>query len=154
MTPTKYRKWYLSQNWEENQFVMIKEKVNIPDSMFVSATPLILQWSNSKVLSGEAFYIGHKEICIGYHARTNPDIFRPVFSHKRQILLDKVHYNKKEEEMGEEKKDKKEKEGPDYSIINPNLRYARKKYLFGFVKKKELPMDCIKNILSFIHKNI
>ena len=148
MIPIIYRKLYLTENWGENNFVMIKENVNIPDRIFVSTTPLILQWSHPKVLSGEAFWISHNELCIGYHSRTNPDIFRPVFSYKRQRLLDKVHYNK------EENDEKKKKEGPDYCIIKPNLRYARKKYLFGLVKKKELPMDCVKIILSFIHINL
>ena len=152
MTPIRYRKLYLTENWAENNFVMIKEKVNIPDRIFVSAAPPILQWSHPNVLSGEAFWISHNELCIGYHSATNPDIFRPVFSYKRQRLLDKVHYNK--EDNDKEKEEKGEKEFPDYSIINPNLRYARKKYLFGLVKKKELPMDCVKIILSFIHINL
>jgi hypothetical protein len=96
------------------------------------------------VLTEEAFWVSHNELCVGYHYTINPDIFRPVFSYKRQGLLDKVHYNKKEDNSEEN----------DYSIIKPNLRYARKKYLFGFVRKKELPMDCVKIILSFINDTL
>ena len=65
----------------------------------------------------------------------NTEIFRPIFSYKRQKFLDKIND----------------------SINNPNLRYARNKYLFGIDnrrKNKKLPMDCIENILSFIHKNL
>ena len=148
MNSIKYRKWYLTENRQENKFTMIKEKVNVL-LCFPCPYSINFQRSHPKVLSGEAFWISHNELCIGYHSATNPDIFRPVFSYKRQRLLDKVHYNKEDTD-----KEKEEKEFPDYSIINPNLRYARKKYLFGLVKKKELPMDCVKIILSFIHINL
>ena len=144
MNSIKYRKWCLTENQQENKLTMIKEKVNVP-LCFPCPYSINFQRSHPKVLSGEAFWISHSEQCIGYHSRTNPDIFRPVFSYKRQRLLDKVHYNKKEDKPGEEN---------DYSIIKPNLRYARKKYLFGLVKKKELPMDCVKIILSFINDTL
>ena len=143
MNSIKYRKWCLTENQQENKLTMIKEKVNVP-LCFPCPYSINFQRSHPKVLSGEAFWISHNELCIGYHSTTNPDIFRPVFSYKRQGLLDKVHYNKKEDNDEEN----------DYSIIKPNLRYARKKYLFGFVRKKELPMDCVKIILSFINDTL
>ena len=151
MNSIKYRKWCLTENQQENKLTMIKEKVNVP-LCFPCPYSINFQRSHPKVLSGEAFWISHNELCIGYHSTTNPDIFKPVFSYKRQRLLDKVHYNK--EDNDKEKEEKGEKEFPDYSIINPNLRYARKKYLFGLVKKKELPMDCVKIILSFINDTL
>ena len=145
MNSIKYRKWYLTENRQENKFTMIKEKVNVP-LCFPCPYSINFQRSHPKVLSGEAFWISHNELCIGYHSTTNPDIFRPVFSYKRQGLLDKVHGNRKEDKCDDDEN--------DYSIIKPNLRYARKKYLFGFVRKKELPMDCVKIILSFINNNL
>jgi len=144
MNSTIYRKVVLVENWADNQFTMIKKKVNVPRCLPCPYS-INFQRMHPMVLTEEAFWVSHNELCIGYHYTINPDIFRPVFSYKRQGLLDKVHYNKKEDKPGEEN---------DYSIIKPNLRYARKKYLFGFVRKKELPMDCVKIILSFINDTL
>ena len=143
MNSTIYRKIVLVENWNNNQVIMVKKKVNVPRCLPCPYS-INFQRMHPMVLTEEAYWISHNELCIGYHSTTNPDIFRPVFSYKRQGLLDKVHYNKKEDNSEEN----------DYSIIKPNLRYARKKYLFGFVRKKELPMDCVKIILSFINDNL
>lgn len=138
MNSIKYRKWYLTENYGENQFTIIKEKVNVP-RCFPCPYSINFQISHPKVLSGEAFWISHNELCIGYHSSTNPDIFRPIFSYKRQRFIDKLNS----------------------SIDNPNLEYARKKYLFGLDKyfvgldnKNPLPMDCIEIILSYIHSHL
>lgn len=138
MNSIKYRKWYLTENWGENQFTIIKEKVNVP-RCFPCPYSINFQISHPKVLSGEAFWISHNELCVGYHSSTNPDIFRPIFSYKRQRFIDKLNS----------------------SIDNPNLEYARKKYLFGLDKyfvgldnKNPLPMDCIEIILSYIHSHL
>ena len=86
MNSTKYRKIILCENWANNDFVMIKEKV----SCFPCPYSINFQMSHPKILSGEAFWIAHDELCIGYYLGTNPDVFRPIFSHQRQILLDIV----------------------------------------------------------------
>ena len=145
MNSTIYRKIVLVENWNNNQVIMVKKKVNVPRCLPCPYS-INFQRMHPMVLTEEAYWISHNELCIGYHSTTNPDIFRPVFSYKRQELLDKVHGNRKEDECDDEEN--------DYSIIKPNLRYARKKYLFGFVRKKELPMDCVKIILSFINNNL
>ena len=137
MNATKYRKWYLAENWSDNRFVMITKKVNVP-RCFPCPYSINFQRSHPKILSEEGFWISHNEICVGYYSVINPNIFRPVFSHTRQNLLDELNS----------------------SIDNPNLRYARKKYLVGLDKylvdlgKNKLPMDCVKIILSFIHKHL
>lgn len=138
MNSIKYRKWYLTENWGVNQFTIIKEKINVP-RCFPCPYSINFQISHPKVLSGEAFWISHNELCVGYHSSTNPDIFRPIFSYKRQRFIDKLNS----------------------SIDNPNLEYARKKYLFGLDKyfvgldnKNPLPMDCIEIILSYIHSHL
>ena len=139
MNSIKYRKWYLTENWGDNQFTIIKEKVNIPPRCSNCPYSINFQISHPKVLSGEAFWTSHNELCVGYHSSTNPDIFRPIFSYKRQRFIDKLNS----------------------SIDNPNLEYARKKYLFGLDKyfiglynKNPLPMDCIEIILSYIHSHL
>jgi len=144
MNATIYRKIVLVENWGENKFIMIEETVNVP-RCFPCPYSVHFQISHPKVSSGEGYWITHNKLCIGYYYDENPEIFRPIFSYTRQKLLDKVHYGKKE---------KDQVVGNDYSIIKPNLRYARNKYLFGFVRKKKLPIDCIKIILSFIHSNL
>tara|TARA_B110000483_G_scaffold165158_1_gene195488 strand:+ start:3962 stop:4396 length:435 start_codon:yes stop_codon:yes gene_type:complete len=142
MNSTKYKKLYLQENWGENKFIMIQERVNV-HRCFPCPYSINFQISHPKVLSGEAFWITHDELCIGYLFTSNRDIFRPVFSYKRQRLLDKVH-------------GKKNKKG--YGINNPHLGYARKKYMVAFneyiicANKKKIPMDCVNIILSFIHQ--
>jgi len=136
MNSIKYRKWYLQENWGENKFIMIKENV---DSRFCPYKKNF-QVQHPKILSGEAFWTTRNKLCIGYHSVANPDIFRPIFSHKRQRLLDDVH-GKNEE----------------HSVYNPNFSYARKKYLVAFneyiyLNHKLLPMDCVEIILSFINQ--
>jgi len=139
MNSTLYRKYYLTENWSMNQFLMIKEKINVPSCYSYS---LNFQISHPKVLSEEAYWISHNELCIGYHSSTNSNIYRPIFSYKRQKILDIVHYGE-----GKEK-------NKGYTIRNPNLKYARKKYLVGLDNAKKLPMDCVEVILSFINISI
>ena len=144
MNSIKYRKLYLQENWAENKFIMIKENVDIRFCPY----SINFQMSHPKVLSGKAFWIYNK-LCTGYYFATNPNIYRPVFSHKRQRLLDEVHGKKEECD----KKDKNHN-----SIKNPHLGYARKKYLVAFneyvicLDNKRIPMDCVNIILSFIHE--
>lgn len=138
MNSIKYRKWYLQENWGENKFIMIKENA---DSRFCPYS-INFQRVHPKVESGEAFWTTRNKLCIGYHSLANPDIFRPIFSHKRQRLLDEVHG--KNEEHG---------------VYNPNFSYARKKYMVAFneyiyLNNKLLPMDCVEIILSFIHEHL
>lgn len=139
MNSIKYRNLYLQENWDENKFIMVEETVNVPRLCRYFTYSVHFQVDHPKVSSGEGYWITHNKLCIGYNYRENPNIFRPIFSYKRQRLLDKVHYG-----------NKKEEDNPDYSIINPKLAYARKKYIFGLDSKKILPKDCIEIILSFI----
>ena len=150
MNSIKYRKWYLQENWGENKFKMIQEFVNIPRCLRYPYS-INFQRVHPKVESGEAFWITHNKLCIGYYSIANPYIFRPIFSHKRQRLLDKVH-------NGKEKDDEGYDEEENYSINNAHLGYARKKYLVGLIEfelmqlKKKIPMDCVNIILSFINQ--
>jgi len=135
MNSTKYRKFVLTENYQDNAFIMITLKVNIP-RCFSCPFSVNFQRSHPKVISEEAFWIGHNKLCVGYHSRVNPVIFWPVFSWKRQKLLDIVQYDKKN------------------SIIHPNLKYARRKYVTGLDQRFRIPMDCVEIILSFIHHNM
>jgi len=86
----KYRKLYLSENWGTNRFSMLTYNVNedvlwnrVFNTAYGSVHPL--------VLSGKAYWINEKELCIGYKLDENPEIYRPIFSHKRQRLVDKMN---------------------------------------------------------------
>ena len=83
MNSGKYRKIILQENWGENKFSMVVERVNVP-RCFPCPYSVNFQKSHPKILSGEAFWITHNKICIGYYYTTNLDIFRPIFSYKRQ----------------------------------------------------------------------
>ena len=150
MNSGKYRKIILQENWGENKFSMVVERVNIP-RCFPCPYSVNFQKSHPKILSGEAFWITHNKICIGYYYTINLDIFRPIFSYKRQRLLDNVHYGKEEDDEDYDEED-------NYSVINPILRYARKKYMVAFNKyiiclnNKKIPMDCVNIILSYINE--
>ena len=90
MNIIKYRKYYLSENWGENRFQMIKYKVAndvVHNRVFNTAYGRI----HPLVLSGKAYWIKKDELCIGYKLDTNPEIYRPMFSHKRQGLLDEIN---------------------------------------------------------------
>ena len=136
---------------KENEIINIQDFLDYEDFYDLQSHSKKLNWTFTGRASATMsewhlncpIYGGVKNPILDYNQL--PEIFRPIFSHTRQKLLDKVHYGKKEED---------EDKGDDYSIIKPNLRYARNKYLSGFVRKKKLPMDCIKIILSFIHNNL
>ena len=49
-------------------------------------------YNHPLVNSGEAYWSNNTTLCLGYRLRNNPDIFRPIFSHKRQHNID--HFQK------------------------------------------------------------
>jgi len=135
MTIQKYRKWYLQQNWGQNRFRMIKYWVGIQQ---IERTLLTtdLQRNHPWVLSGKAYWITHNTLCVGYELDNNPEIFRPIFSHKRQILLNMVN------------------EKYQIKIWKKFWHRMKSKYLFELIKIKKLPMDCVNNILKFLTQKI
>ena len=139
MNAQKYHKIYL----QENKFVMIKEKINIP-RCFPCPYSINFQRSHPKVLSGEAFWITHNKLCVGYNfeTNTNTNIFRPIFSHKRQRLLDRIHkFN------GVNETDK------GNTIYNPKKFWnkVKSKYFIILFKVKKLPIVCIEKIINMIY---
>jgi len=42
------------------------------------------------VNNGEAYWQNRNTLCIGYSLKSNPTIFRPIFSHARQYIIDKL----------------------------------------------------------------
>lgn len=159
MNFTKYRKIVLTENWQNNAFVKVKKKVNIP-RCFPCPYSIYFQREHPQILTGEAFWTSHNELCIGYCLRANPDIFRPVFSSKRYTLLYKIQYGKEEDHTADDS-------GKENSIVDPYLKYARQKYLTGLGNitlvgkalviatwRFHIPMDCAELILSFIRNGL
>ena len=81
------------------------------------------------VLSGSAFWINDKHLCIGYTFDDNPEIYRPIFSHKRQRLLNKITKD----------------------ILNPKIFWnnIRTKYFNFLYKIRNLPVTLIECIILF-----
>lgn len=126
MNVIKYRKLYLEKNWGNNEFIMIQEKVNNVNN----ALSINFQRSHPRVLSGEAYWITHNKLCVGYKSRENPEIYRPIFSNSRQRLLDNVNNN----------------------IITPKKFWnkVKIKYFIELYRNKMLSVDCINYIIMFI----
>jgi len=57
-------------------------------------------WNNNEfpspnhpsVNSNEAYWLNNNTLCLGYRLLNNPDVFRSIFSHKRQHNID--HFQK------------------------------------------------------------
>jgi len=130
MDSIKYRKLYLSEKHGFNNFKIIKEKVKI-DRCFPCPYSVNFQRVHPRVLSGEAFWVSHNELCIGYISSKNQHIFRPVFSYKRQKILNKVNSD----------------------IINPHKFWNKviSNYFKILYEKKNIPTECINIILKYIH---
>lgn len=116
-----YRKIYLAENWGLNRFNMVRH--NAVRRAYGTNHPL--------VLSGQAFWHTDNELCLGYELETNPDIFRPIFSHKRQRLLDGVHSQ----------------------IVNPTQFWNRvkRRYYFAISRITKLPLECVICIVNYIY---
>jgi hypothetical protein len=146
----KYRKWYLEENWGQNRFIKVKIETDIRKNISIIHHNGFMFSNHPLVLSGKAYWINVYELCVGYELAENPEIYRPIFSHKRQILLDRMHkFTFRYDENGA--KTNEEEEG--YTIDNPYKFWNRvkTKYFKELYKIKKLPLGCVYNIIMFIH---
>ena len=83
-----YRKYLL--NWPLNYWDW--------DNLVVSEEMIPINWRTDErqisinhplVNSGNAYWINRTTLCTGYKLAINNDVFRPIFSHKRQRIIDK-----------------------------------------------------------------
>jgi len=127
MDVIKYRKLFLEQNWAANKFVMIKYRVGYGYNRILTNKFGI---NHPLVLCGKAYWLNKDELCTGYKLVSNPEIYRPIFSHKRQRLLDEIIKD----------------------IINPYKFWnkVRTQYFSSLYKIKNLPVVCIENIIMLI----
>ena len=127
MDVIKYRKLYLSENWRENRFIEIIKYVGLEQQHIRQH----YQRNHPLVLSGNAYWITHDQLCIGYELSENPEVFRPIFSHKRQRLMDILIP----------------------SIKNPVKfwKNLKSRYFLSIAKIKKLPIVCIDNIVMYIY---
>lgn len=133
MDVIKYRQIYLKYNWGQNHFDAIKQKVDGMYNVYNARAHGINHpfLNHPLVLSGQAFWLNNNELCIGYELNTHPGIFRPIFSHKRQRLLDGVHSK----------------------ILNPYRFWNRikRRYFYIMSRIKNLPLECVKHIVKFTY---
>jgi hypothetical protein len=142
MDVQKYRRYYLQHNYGMNRFQMIIYNVDedvANDRVF--ETPY--GRNHPLVLSKKAFWINEHELCVGYKLDTNPEVFRPIFSHSRQIMLDRVHDEEEDEDGNKEQ-----------NIRNPFKFWNKIKarYFKTLYKKRKLPIVCINCIIMFIRE--
>ena len=129
-----YRKLYLSRNWGSNCFSQLKHTVVEVERLqkwYPDRRTLFDNIQNHPfVNSGRAFWINDNELCMGYQLRTNPQVFRPIFSVKRQRILNVVHAD----------------------IIHPSTfwRTVRMRYWQNLCLLKQLPLECVDCIVRFI----
>jgi len=132
MDAQKYRKYYLSQNWGNNSFSIIKYKTANQLRNMSQEEEIYIRFSNHPLVkTGKAYWINDKELCIGYNSRDNPEIYRPIFSYKRQNLLNKVN--------------------SDMIKSKTFWNKIKLKYLLELSKIKKLPLDCSSYIVRFIY---
>ena len=145
----KYRKLYLQTNWANNKFNMIiirsykQRRIYRKDNYYENINRVKVDgWNHYLVNSKKAFWINKDELCIGYKLDTNPEIYRPIFSHSRQRILDKVH-NEEIDDDGNK----------NQNIRNPYKFWnkIKTKYFNTLYKKRELPTVCISRIIMFIN---
>lgn len=133
MNITLYRKLYLSENWGSNRFTKIKQKVVAfqKPNVWKNNRVIRVDYNHPSVLSGHAYWVNDRELCVGYRLLSNPSVFRPIFSHRRQRLLDQVNVE----------------------ILRPtNFWWAvRMRYWTTICNVKQLPLDCVDCIVRFIY---
>jgi len=128
MNVTRYRKWYLSENWGSNRFTKITSLVGFKKRRKNNRR---VDYNHPSVLSGHAYWVNDRELCVGYRLLSNPSVFRPIFSHRRQRLLDQVNAE----------------------ILRPTnfWRAVRMRYWTTICNIKQLPLDCADCIVRFIY---
>jgi len=133
MNITLYRKLYLSENWGSNRFTKIKQKVVAfkKPNVWKNNRVKCVDYNHPSVLSGHAYWVNDRELCVGYRLQSNPSVFRPIFSHRRQRLLDQVNVE----------------------ILRPTnfWRAVRMRYWTTICNVKQLPLDCVDCIVRFIY---
>ena len=124
----KYRKWYLLFNWGNSAFKSVKYK---PVYKKCNDKLIYRKYIHPKIRNESAYWINMYELCIGYVLKNNNNIFRPVFSYKRQKILDKINAD----------------------IKKPNIFWdkIKSRYFNIMAHKKELPLYIIEYIVGYMY---
>ena len=130
----KYRKYYLQENWGQNRFI----------AKYTREQPLILhpkpkypytdsyRINHILVLSGIGFWITPWRLCIGYVFSDDPEIFRPIFSHKRQLILDELNLIICD------------------GYVDKFWNKIKSRIWNALIEIRKLPVDCIENIITYV----
>ena len=122
-----YRKYLL--NWPLNYWDW--------DNIEVSEEMIPMNWrphgehsniNHPLVNSGNAYWINRTTLCTGYRLAINDNVFRSIFSHKRQRIIDKFLPNIK-------------------SAVHK--REKNRKYL-EIIRIKKIPKEVIKLIINYL----
>lgn len=140
MDVLKYRHYCLSNNWGTNRFQMVLYHVGEDVAAGrVFETPY--GRNHPLVLDKKAFWFNKDELCMGYTLDSCPEVFRPIFSHSRQMMLDRVHDEEIDEDGNKEQ-----------NIRNPFKfrNKIKKRYYNALYHKRNLPPVCIRYIIMFL----
>ena len=85
MNLCKYRDIYL------NEFSMQKVRTLKPKTYYCALQSLYTDDNHPWVNKGVAFWTGGQELCIGWILKHNPNIYRPIFSYKRNDIINKIN---------------------------------------------------------------
>ena len=118
MNITKYRKVILQENWRENKFIAVTKSRHS-------------YLNREDILNDREFWSNPDKICVGFVMRSNIDIYRPLFSHSRQDMLNEIHTGITRV--------------PSKFWNSINTKY------FRGICKLNLPLDTINYIISFVN---
>ena len=117
MNIIKYRKLYLQENWGRNEFITVTRR-----------RPLYLD--REAILNDREFWSNPDKICVGFLMRSNINIYRPLFSHSRNEILNHIH--------------------TDITRVPSKFWNRIKTKYFRGICKLNLPLDTINYIISFV----
>ena len=97
MELSKYRKYIVNVNDNNNEYNFFNPEwesvnMNVPHWTHSSFTR---SWDDNHQLinSGKAYWVNQTTLCLGYKLINNPVIYRPIFSYKRQEIINKFQKN-------------------------------------------------------------
>ena len=97
MELSKYRKYIVNVNDNNNEYNFFNpewESVNMKVPHWTQSS-FTRSWDHNHQLinSGKAYWVDQTTLCLGYKLINNPVIYRPIFSHKRQKIINKFQKN-------------------------------------------------------------
>ena len=128
----KYREIYL------NDFTMQKVRTPEPRIYYnwcsVTSVEEMRPGNHPWVNERNAFWIGGQELCVGWILKHNPNIYRPIFSYKRNDLINKIN---RDIVLG--------------TSVNKIWKKAKSRYFIQLCLIKKIPIFVVMQIVDFTY---